>query len=81
MTTTNDLTFSSFGLSEPVLAALAQKGFTAPSSIQALALPRLLADEGHLVAKARTGTGKTAAFGIPIVERLRTPARNSVPSS
>lgn len=73
MTTETSLDFSSFGLSEPVLAALARKGFVSPSSIQALALPRLLADEGHLVAKARTGTGKTAAFGIPLVERLTSP--------
>ncbi|MFA6507423.1 MAG: DEAD/DEAH box helicase [Treponemataceae bacterium] len=72
MNTETSLSFAAFGLSDAVLAALARKGFTAPSSIQALALPRLLADEGHLVAKARTGTGKTAAFGIPLVERLTT---------
>lgn len=73
MTTEHSLSFDGFGLSAPVLSALARKGFTAPSSIQALALPRLLADEGHLIAKARTGTGKTAAFGIPLVERLNAP--------
>ncbi|MDR2495327.1 MAG: DEAD/DEAH box helicase, partial [Spirochaetaceae bacterium] len=49
---------------------LSRKGFTAPSSIQTIALPRLLAETGHLIVKARTGTGKTAAFGIPLVERL-----------
>jgi ATP-dependent RNA helicase DeaD len=70
MTSDNDHPFSSFGLSEPMLAALARKGFTGPSSIQAIALPRLLADSGHLVVKARTGTGKTAAFGIPLVEKI-----------
>jgi ATP-dependent RNA helicase DeaD len=64
--------FSSFGLSESMLEALEHRGFTAPTSVQALALPRLLADEGHLIVKARTGTGKTAAFGIPLVERLTT---------
>jgi ATP-dependent RNA helicase DeaD len=53
-----------------VLEALTRKGFEAPSSIQTIALPRLLADQGHLIVKARTGTGKTAAFGIPLVERL-----------
>lgn len=74
MTTTN-LTFDDFGLSERVLSAVKAKGFIAPSSIQALALPRLLAHEGHLIAKARTGTGKTAAFGIPLVERLTTPSQ------
>ena len=58
--------FSSFGLSEAMLKALERKGFTQPTSIQALALPRLLSNEGHLIVKARTGTGKTAAFGIPL---------------
>jgi ATP-dependent RNA helicase DeaD len=70
MTTDNTHPFSSFGLSDAVLEALTRKGFTEPSSIQTIALPRLLADEGHLVVKARTGTGKTAAFGIPLVEHL-----------
>ncbi|MDR1802794.1 MAG: DEAD/DEAH box helicase [Treponema sp.] len=64
--------FSSFGLTAPMLAALERKGFTVPTPIQSIALPRLLADEGHLIVKARTGTGKTAAFGIPLVERLTT---------
>jgi ATP-dependent RNA helicase DeaD len=62
--------FSSFGLSHGVLTALTRKGFTAPTPIQTIALPRLLGDQGHLIVKARTGTGKTAAFGIPLVERL-----------
>ncbi|MDR0879005.1 MAG: DEAD/DEAH box helicase [Treponema sp.] len=62
--------FSPFGLSEAMLGALTRKGFTAPSSIQTIALPRLLADSGHLIVKARTGTGKTAAFGIPLVEKI-----------
>ena len=70
MTTVTDHLFSSFGLSEAMLGALARKGFTGPSSIQAIALPRLLADSGHLIVKARTGTGKTAAFGIPLVEKF-----------
>ncbi|MDR3167825.1 MAG: DEAD/DEAH box helicase [Treponema sp.] len=68
--TTDNHPFSSFGLSEAMLEALTRKGFTAPSSIQTIALPRLLADQGHLIVKARTGTGKTAAFGIPLVEHL-----------
>jgi ATP-dependent RNA helicase DeaD len=71
MTTDETHPFSSFGLSDDILQALTRKGFTAPSSIQSIALPRLLADQGHLIVKARTGTGKTAAFGIPLVERIR----------
>ncbi|GHV70232.1 DEAD/DEAH box helicase [Spirochaetia bacterium] len=54
-----------------MLNALERKGFSVPSSIQAIALPRLLADTGHLIVKARTGTGKTAAFGIPLVEKIK----------
>jgi len=69
---TCDTSFSSFGLSAPMLLALERKGFTVPTPIQGISLPRLLADEGHLIVKARTGTGKTAAFGIPLVERLTT---------
>lgn len=68
--TTTISSFSSFGLSEAVLEALAEKGFTAPSSIQTIAIPRMLNEDGHLIVKARTGTGKTAAFGIPLVERI-----------
>ena len=72
MTIDDTSSFSSFGLSEVMLKALDARGFTAPTSIQSIALPRLLADSGHLIVKARTGTGKTAAFGIPLVEGLRT---------
>jgi ATP-dependent RNA helicase DeaD len=62
--------FASLGLSSGILDAITRKGFTTPTSIQAIALPRLLAGEGHLIVKARTGTGKTAAFGIPLIERF-----------
>jgi ATP-dependent RNA helicase DeaD len=64
------LSFASFDLSSGILDALFRKGFTVPTSIQAIALPRLLAGDGHLIVKARTGTGKTAAFGIPLIERF-----------
>jgi ATP-dependent RNA helicase DeaD len=70
MTINENQPFSSFGLSDAMLQAIARKGWTAPSSIQSIALPRLLADEGHCIVRARTGTGKTAAFGIPLIERL-----------
>jgi ATP-dependent RNA helicase DeaD len=71
MDTIND--FSNFGLTEAVMDAVKAKGFTTPTPIQTIALPRLLSEEGHLVVKARTGTGKTAAFGIPLVEKFTTP--------
>ncbi len=66
-------TFADFGFSAAVLEALARKGFEEPTPIQALAIPRLLSGSAHLVARARTGTGKTAAFGLPLIEKLSTP--------
>jgi ATP-dependent RNA helicase DeaD len=70
----NPPTFESLGLSEKTLALLKKRGFEEPTPIQALAIPLLLEGEGDLVARARTGTGKTAAFGLPLVERLFEPA-------
>ena len=58
------------GLDETVLAAIEKKGFKHPSPIQVLAIPRLLNGDANIIAKARTGTGKTAAFGLPIVQRI-----------
>jgi len=62
-------TFRDFGIAEPICAALEAEGITTAFPIQALTLPVAL--EGHdLIGQARTGTGKTLAFGIPILERL-----------
>ncbi len=66
--------FESLGLSKKTLALLKKRGFEEPTPIQALAIPLLLGGETDLVARARTGTGKTAAFGLPLVERLGEPA-------
>ncbi len=66
-------TFADFGFSPSVLEALTRKGFEEPTPIQALAIPLLLSGTAHLVARARTGTGKTAAFGLPLVEKLSIP--------
>jgi ATP-dependent RNA helicase DeaD len=68
--------FSSFGLSPATLSALERKGFEEPTPIQALTIPRLLVPGPDLIARARTGTGKTAAFGIPLVERLTENAKH-----
>ncbi len=62
-------TFRDFGIAEPICAALEAEGITTAFPIQALTLPVAL--DGHdLIGQARTGTGKTFAFGIPILERL-----------
>jgi ATP-dependent RNA helicase DeaD len=68
--------FESLGLGSATLAALARKGFEEATPIQALTIPRLLVPGPDLIARARTGTGKTAAFGIPFAELLATPAGN-----
>lgn len=65
------VTFEDLGLDEYTLKAVAKKGFVTPSPIQVLAIPRLLTGDTNLIARARTGTGKTAAFGLPIIQNVR----------
>lgn len=66
----DDISFADLGLDETILAAIEKKGFKHPSPIQVLAIPRLLNGDANIIAKARTGTGKTAAFGLPIVQKV-----------
>lgn len=63
-------TFSDLGLSEQTIQALSRKGFEEPTPIQAKAIPAVLAGQQDIVAQAQTGTGKTAAFGLPLLELL-----------
>ena len=65
----NDKTFKDLGLAEPLLRALEAEGYSKPSPIQAQAIPTLL-QGGDLLGIAQTGTGKTAAFGLPLLQRL-----------
>lgn len=69
--TSDVITFEDLGLDEITLKAIEKKGFKVPSPIQVLAIPRLLNGESNVIARARTGTGKTAAFGLPLVQSLR----------
>ena len=63
------LGFRDLGLSDPLLKALDDVGYETPSPIQALTIPPLL--EGHdLVGQAQTGTGKTAAFALPLLTKI-----------
>ncbi len=67
---TNLTKFRDLGLSEMMLNSLHKKGFEEPTPIQAKTIPFLLANQKDLIGKAQTGTGKTAAFGIPIIENI-----------
>jgi ATP-dependent RNA helicase DeaD len=67
--TTDPTTFRDLGLSEDILTTLDELGYEAPSPIQEQAIPELLA--GHdVIGQAQTGTGKTAAFGLPLLQYL-----------
>lgn len=62
--------FSQLGLSDQILKAISELGFEKPSPIQEQAIPQLLGDDRDFIGLAQTGTGKTAAFGLPLIERI-----------
>ena len=64
------MTFKDLGLSERVLEAVNKKGFEEPTEIQALTIPAMLRGDANIIAQAQTGTGKTAAFGLPLIEQI-----------
>ncbi|GAA0547709.1 DEAD/DEAH box helicase [Chitinophaga japonensis] len=63
-------TFESLGLQEPILKGIQDLGFIAPTPIQEKAIPVLLTGDRDFVGLAQTGTGKTAAFGLPLLQQL-----------
>ena len=62
--------FKNLGLSENTLKALKKRGFEEPTPIQEKSIPILLKKKCDLIGQAQTGTGKTAAFGLPIIEQI-----------
>lgn len=65
----SELSFADLPLSEPMQRAIEERGYRHPTPVQSKAIPEVL--EGHdLIVRSKTGTGKTAAFSIPIIERL-----------
>lgn len=64
------MTFNELGLRAEVLRALDDLGFESPTPIQEKSIPQLLSDDRDLVGLAQTGTGKTAAFGLPLIESV-----------
>ena len=63
-------TFHDLGLNEDLLKAITDMGFEKPSEVQDKAIPILLKEDTDLVALAQTGTGKTAAFGFPMLQKI-----------
>jgi ATP-dependent RNA helicase RhlE len=71
------MSFSKLGLSDALVRAVTEHGYTTPTPVQAQAIPAVLAG-GDLLAGAQTGTGKTAGFVLPLLQRLSTsPARTT----
>ena len=62
--------FLELGLSTEILNAVAELGFEKPTPVQATVIPKLLVEDRDIVCLAQTGTGKTAAFGLPALEYL-----------
>ena len=63
------MSFSNLGLCEPILKAISEQGYTSPTPIQKQAIPLIL-DKKDVLAGAQTGTGKTAGFTLPLLQRL-----------
>ena len=68
-------TFEELGVCEPIRKAIEELGFVHPMPVQEAVIPYLLGNENDVIALAQTGTGKTAAFGIPLLERIDTSRR------
>ncbi|HGY56501.1 MAG TPA: DEAD/DEAH box helicase [Caldithrix abyssi] len=66
----NMKTFNKLGLSAHLLQAIDSKGYENPTPIQALTIPLMLKNETNIIAQAQTGTGKTAAFGLPLIDMI-----------
>ena len=69
--------FEELGVSEDIRKAIEELGFVQPMPVQEEVIPYLLGNENDVIALAQTGTGKTAAFGIPLLERIDTSRRET----
>jgi len=63
--------FQELGLSESILKEVQKKGFEEPTEIQTKIIPLLLNSDVDVIGQAQTGTGKTAAFGLPLLEKMQ----------
>ena len=70
-------TFEELGVSEEIRRAITELGFESPMPVQEEVIPYLLGSNNDVIALAQTGTGKTAAFGIPVLQRLDPTSRDT----
>src|SRR6056300_1158184 len=70
-------TFKDLGLDENIIKAIEDMGFETPSEVQEKTIPILLQEETDLVSLAQTGTGKTAAFGFPMLQKINVESRTT----
>ncbi len=70
-------TFEELGVRDDLLRAISELGFEMPMPVQETVIPHLLHEDGDVVALAQTGTGKTAAFGLPVLQRIDTSRRET----
>ena len=70
-------TFEELGVNAAIRKAIEELGFVQPMPVQEAVIPYLLGNENDVIALAQTGTGKTAAFGIPLLERIDTSRRET----
>ena len=70
-------TFEELGVSGEIRKAIEELGFVQPMPVQEEVIPYLLGNQNDVIALAQTGTGKTAAFGIPLLERIDTSSRDT----
>ena len=74
---TQQTSFAAFGLHESIIRAITEMGYETPTPIQVQAIPLVLAGS-DVMGAAQTGTGKTASFGLPLLERLIPTANTSM---
>lgn len=74
---TNLKTFEELGVSEEIRRAISELGFENPMPVQEEVIPYLLGNRNDVIALAQTGTGKTAAFGLPLLQRIDTSSKET----
>ena len=63
-------TFEELGVATPILQAIQELGYESPMPVQEEVIPFLLGEDNDVIALAQTGTGKTAAYGLPILQKI-----------